>query len=552
MPAFGPQHERSRRKEGLRRLQPSVDGWDLLLNHLDLALVLHDRVVLIAGPVALQVPELPLCHARRIEVVATHAQMLQRDQHLVLAEPEEATEADRDVLPPITAHDHIGDFAKPLSLGAIDHTVRELRDGDLLTGRSLRLLRSRLGGPWLNLGLLLLLLLRDHLGLLLDLRLLLGLHLGLHLGLLQLLLLCLLARHLLEADLWLALGLLELDLRLAHLLDPHLRLLSTLDGRLDLFSWRLDHDLGLRPLDLHLRLLLWRSDGDTRLRHIDLHLRLRHLHTDLRLRHAHGDLRLLLLNRYRRRWHANRDLRLGLTHGDLRLRLLHPDPRSGRCELNLRRLLLHGYPRLLLARLLGLLLAALQLGLLLLLQAGLLHLLQRVAAGLLIALRLILPSLLERQRRPGWVLLKLLDQLVARVGLLGLLLSELLLILRELLLPGLLLRLLLTELLRLLLTELLLRLLLAELLLLLGLLLLLSEFLLLTSEKRLLLLLRLGLELWLLLLLLRTLDLRKGRRDEGRRPEKSSRDECLHFLTFYPREVVPARNPPRTPFVPPW
>lgn len=128
------------------------------------------------------------------------------------------------------------------------------------------------------------------------------------------------------------------------------------------------------------------------------------------------------------------------------------------------------------------------------LQAGLLHLLQGVLAGLLISLGPVLASLVQAHRCTGGVLLQLLDELIAGISLLRLLLTgELLLLTLELLLLPL------------------------------GLL---------TFPR---LHLELGL---LLLLLLRTLHLlSECRRNESARSEKRGCDEHLHEFPFLDRRL---------------
>ncbi len=198
-----------------------------------------------------------------------------------------------------------------------------------------------------------------------------------HLGLS---LLARLGRHLLEANLRLALSLLHDYSRFPGALELHLWLTLLLDCRPDL-PWGQHDDSRLPTLDLDLCFLLRRHDPYLRLSLVDRDGRLRHADSYVRLRHADDNLRLRLLHGNNRRRLTHGNLRHRLAHVHLRLRLPHGDLRRGLIERDLRRLLLNDYVALILG--LGLLLATLNRS----------HLLNGLAARLYIVSALILTRL---------------------------------------------------------------------------------------------------------------------------------------------------------------
>ena len=98
----------------------------LLLLHLDLLLIVRDRVVLVAHAVSRHGPELGLRQPGRIQRIAAHLQLLQRDNVLIFAEAEEAAATNDGKLLARAIDQHLVDAAEPLILGAINSAVDQL------------------------------------------------------------------------------------------------------------------------------------------------------------------------------------------------------------------------------------------------------------------------------------------------------------------------------------------------------------------------------------------------------------------------------------------
>ena len=98
----------------------------LLRPYPDVPLAFCNRIVWIIHSIARHRLKLGLVQAGRVNVVIAHLELLQRNDHLILAEAEEAAEAYDGVLLTRTVHQNLLNGSDPFVLGTIDRFIDQL------------------------------------------------------------------------------------------------------------------------------------------------------------------------------------------------------------------------------------------------------------------------------------------------------------------------------------------------------------------------------------------------------------------------------------------